>query len=335
MSKAPDDETAPIRYLGLPTLRPPVRLQPAPGTKLAEWQAAGNRISDEDVVEQLPSRVHEQDQPGWMIDPPAELRPPSEHARKPLHWLQPPEGRPEPWAWNTDDRLGQWWSSIAYENVYRDLPGYRYLGPAEWREPEAFPLADCFTQLQNAYHKLVAAIDGPKGYKVQIGDATVRIGALRVQYEAAANACMRHCARITELEAERDAHVTAMADDGPKADYHGPDDPAHRAVHDVAEHLLNGRVTNAKARAGLRDALDKADRPAEGRTKSDQSLGRAIRLEGPGHRFDPIKNRTYGVPVDANALRVPPPPTPKSSPKPPLPATALNPGKVKTGLFVP
>lgn len=74
-----------------------------------------------------------------------------------------------------------------------------------------------------------------------------------------------------------------MSDEGPKADYHGPQNtsdpsyPAHKAVHDVTEHLLSGRVTNPKAREGLRKALDKADVPATGKTASDGALGRAIR----------------------------------------------------------
>lgn len=70
----------------------------------------------------------------------------------------------------------------------------------------------------------------------------------------------------------------AKPDDGPKADYHGPDDAAHRAVHNVTEHLLGGRVSDTKARRCLRDALDKADRPAEGRKASDQAIGRALRF---------------------------------------------------------
>lgn len=95
--------------------------------------------------------------------------------------------------------------------------------------------------------------------------------------------------RIATLEVENAtlrAHPwvvanAAASDTGPKADYHGPDDTAHRAVHDVTEHLLNGRVTNQKARAGLRDALDKADKPSTGRKASDQAIGRALRFIAP------------------------------------------------------
>jgi hypothetical protein len=81
-------------------------------------------------------------------------------------------------------------------------------------------------------------------------------------------------------EAAAVADNAGPKDAGPKADYHGPNDAAHRAVHEVAEHLLGGRVSDAKARRGLRDALDKADRPAEGRKVSDQAIGRALRFGG-------------------------------------------------------
>lgn len=63
-------------------------------------------------------------------------------------------------------------------------------------------------------------------------------------------------------------------------DYHGPQDvlnpgyEPHKRVWDVTGDLMNGRVTNSEARAGLRKALDKADavKPHEG-----EALGRAIK----------------------------------------------------------
>lgn len=74
--------------------------------------------------------------------------------------------------------------------------------------------------------------------------------------------------------------VLAASEDGRNADYHGPNDPAHKAVHEATEHLFAGRVSDAKARRGLRDALDHADKPLTGRPASDQSIGRAIRFGG-------------------------------------------------------
>lgn len=108
--------------------------------------------------------------------------------------------------------------------------------------------------------------------------------------------------------------VAAPAD-GPKADYHGPRDtsdpayPAHKAVHDVTEHLLGGRVTDAKARQGLRKALDKADAPATGRQASDGALGRALRVA------TPPGNGTISVAAPAVSVA-----------KPALPARALRGG---------
>jgi hypothetical protein len=63
-----------------------------------------------------------------------------------------------------------------------------------------------------------------------------------------------------------------VTEDPKKADYHGPNDPAHRAVHDVAEHLMNGRVTDRGARRSLRDALDQADRVPEPKTFPARAL---------------------------------------------------------------
>lgn len=94
-----------------------------------------------------------------------------------------------------------------------------------------------------------------------------------------------HCPCIT-------TGASAMADDtGPKADYHGPNKetdptyPAHKAVHDAAEHLLGGRVTNPKARAGLREALDKADAtpaaPSDGKSTHATPTGKAFQLVAP------------------------------------------------------
>lgn len=60
-------------------------------------------------------------------------------------------------------------------------------------------------------------------------------------------------------------------------------------------------------------------------------------LHGPGWRYDPVANRTYAVPVDAKTLdayRRVPPAEPKAPAKPPLPAAAVRPSGVKTGLFV-
>jgi hypothetical protein len=67
--------------------------------------------------------------------------------------------------------------------------------------------------------------------------------------------------RTARQQAERMAlyQGSPAAVEEPKADYHGPNDAAHKAVHDVTEHLLGGRVTSAPARAQLRRAIDIAD----------------------------------------------------------------------------
>lgn len=64
-------------------------------------------------------------------------------------------------------------------------------------------------------------------------------------------------------------------------DHAGPRDTIHDRAYEVAKDLVNGRIT-PPSREMIRKALDKADAAPKGRTASDQSLGRAIRLGGDG-----------------------------------------------------
>lgn len=215
---------------------------------------------------------------------------------------------------------------------------------------DPFPIGDCFDQLQTEYHKLLSSIDGPFGYKRRIEELHTENTMLQAAVLRAHPPLMKVDGMITRWNADMGCWETcampdAKPDDGPKADYHGPDDAAHRAIHEAAEHLLGGRVTDTKARRGLRDALDKADRPAAGRTASDQAIGRATRMPDatmssvePGHRYDPATNRTYGVPV-CQGFGVPDPvktaAAPSPSAKPPLPAWTLGRSTPQIGLRLP
>jgi hypothetical protein len=77
-----------------------------------------------------------------LTENPAELRPPPEHADKPLHWLHSPSDRTRVFGWRDGawDEIGRRepWAPGRLAEI-----GYRYLGPAEWREstPEALKAA--------------------------------------------------------------------------------------------------------------------------------------------------------------------------------------------------
>lgn len=76
------------------------------------------------------------------VTAPAELRPPPEHAGKPLHWLQAPLGRTGNHAgmhfvaeWEScDNWIMPKWKTMTSNEALAD--GYRYLGPAEWQNEE-------------------------------------------------------------------------------------------------------------------------------------------------------------------------------------------------------
>lgn len=57
----------------------------------------------------------------------------------------------------------------------------------------------------------------------------------------------------------------------------GPDDSAHRSVHETIGHILGGKVS-APARAAVRRALDTVEALLTGRANSDTAVGRALRL---------------------------------------------------------
>lgn len=113
-----------------------------------------------------------------LNESPADLRPTLEHANKPYHWLRCCANHAEIWGWN-----GIGWDTMLQAKMASPTElkalGYHYLGPAEWRQPEAFPLADGFTHLQNECHRLQAAIDGPRGHKVREGELLREIATLR------------------------------------------------------------------------------------------------------------------------------------------------------------
>jgi hypothetical protein len=66
----------------------------------------------------------------------AELRPSAEHAGKPLHWVRHPTGTEMVAQWDNEEGTWEFHGVSHRYNPATDLlPGYRYLGPAEWREP--------------------------------------------------------------------------------------------------------------------------------------------------------------------------------------------------------
>jgi hypothetical protein len=109
-----------------------------------------------------------------MVDTrPAELRPPPEHADKRLHWVSDPFGQRCVWEWV----VGKWFiPGVAdlLEPSCEDLPTYRYLGPAEWRDEAAQAAVDAM--MSSRHVEDLAALE----------DAAVRIASLESQLTAAA-----------------------------------------------------------------------------------------------------------------------------------------------------
>jgi hypothetical protein len=196
----------------------------------------------------------------------AELRPPPAHADKQLHWVSQDLRRDIGGTCiNTVvrwDGYHWWWTAsvagVAPEEAYS--LSWRYLGPAEWHPP---------LYKERAQAAYIAKLEAHNKQMLQ------QIVQLSV---------MIHDGQKTPPYLPIAA--ATPPDAGPKADYHGPRDtsdpayPAHKAVHDVAEHLLSGRVTNPQARRTLRDALDHADKPQTGplpdgshRNPNDKAFG--------------------------------------------------------------
>lgn len=104
--------------------------------------------------------------------------------------------------------------------------------------------------------------------------STVMIAEIKVNYSYSYVLC--RCASMGAYNCPVHATATIAADDAkPRV---GPDDSAHRSIHDAIGHILSGKVT-APARAAVRKALDTAEAPLQGRAKSDEAMGRVLRLK--------------------------------------------------------
>lgn len=201
-------------------------------------------------------------------EPSAELHPPPEHDSVQFHWLEGDDGKRVPVMWFRSRFCAEWYfPGNPRSRQPANMKGYHYLGPAEWdaaSDREQVILSVSAEMLQAAVKRIAELEADVQRLRTRCHDADFTILALQAE-----NATLRA------------AMADAKPDGGPKADYHGPNDQAHRAVHDVTEHLLGGRVSDVKARRGLRDALDKADKPATGRASSDGAVGRALRCGAP------------------------------------------------------
>ena len=102
------------------------------------------------------------------------FRPPPEHAEKPDHWLERDGEEPSLWTWAPT--IG-WAMLVKHQSqspskMARD--GYRYLGPAEWRDEAAQAAVDAM--MSSRHVEDLAALE----------DAAVRIASLESQLTAAA-----------------------------------------------------------------------------------------------------------------------------------------------------
>ena len=92
----------------------------------------------------------------------AEVRPPPEYAKKPLHWVRQNDRAPTVLHWQPSS---MWWTTFGGQSLgAKELHriGYRYLGPAEWREPARVgvdALVREYTRLETDSNARIAALE--------------------------------------------------------------------------------------------------------------------------------------------------------------------------------
>jgi hypothetical protein len=286
-------------------------IAPAPGTKLAEWKAAGNPISDEERLRPIPYQVPDgatlnllvmqqrlekdiaqangipprillsADNCGFLKMPNAtEVRPPPEHADKPFHFLSMPSRgfEFEPCLWWKHEGS---WSVIGEATLATPQEmasyGWRYLGPAEWHEP---PSGDMVSDPFPHWSR-----ESWVQHAERLKQAAI---AIRQTSEA----------RIAELEAEN-------------------------AMHRAHPPLTGGAVPGKPYRWNAVTGRWEEGTSAAADFHADSAVVKCY--EGAVPRI-----KGFGDPDAPPAT-----PVPEIPPKPPMPAGALKPGGAKTGLFVP
>ncbi len=131
------------------------------------------------------------DSPKPLPPMPTELRPPAEHVGKIQHWVGTPE---EPFVADWLDRPSEWFIAGEPEPVPATemaARGYRYLGPAEWRDGERKPTRVEWSAAIKAMEQMQDELDAARVELIQLREQRAddaRYLTLRIAY---ANAALR------------------------------------------------------------------------------------------------------------------------------------------------
>lgn len=196
-----------------------------PSAALVEMLAAiaEQNASNQKAAGWMPCQRSEPQRVSWSErrDPATwgtELRPPPEHANKPLHWIERhvhgAVWPPDVWKWNSPRAD---WEGYGVCEAFGH--GFRYLGPAEWRGPEA----------------------------PSVGAKDEEIACLK------AHAIQPALDRVVELERK-----LAISEEK-RTDRVGPNDEPNNRANDVIGDLLNRRIAPPVRQAMRRalDVADK------------------------------------------------------------------------------
>lgn len=243
--------------------------------------------------------------PGVMgeteVRPPTELRPPPEHEGKKYHWLlDTASGVAEPWGW-----WGVWVThGISGKVIVGEHNGYRYLGPAEWREPDAYPTAvrdfieHQFPEIVEQKDARIAELEGllaaahgqSQMLRERAMDLETAIEMLRgcfADHDFVKQTVDRWLATVAPHEKhyvgdmvpfERVLMTVSGVQDGkaipaPAASADNSPSGVKADIERTIDHLLNGRTTKDQ-RKGLSTATERAERVPSG---GDAAVGRAMR----------------------------------------------------------
>lgn len=222
--------------------------------------------------------------------PSTELRPPPEYADKPDHWIVRDGEEPSLWTWSP--HIG-WALLVKHQSrpgSFMARDGYRYLGPAEWRESE-WQREQILRQASNEIIQAAA---------VRIAELEAENAKLRDPARGARDLQAAE-ARVTWLEAENArlrSNVRSGVNPNPSQTW-----TAHMIwwPDELGVPYFDGEVGHRTVAPWSVKLSDVPVAPAR---------LHPVPIDGPGYRYDPVTNRTYGVPVDA-------PPAPTARPLPP------------------
>lgn len=205
------------------------------------------------------------------VSAPDELRPPPEHADKPLHWVQQNKNEPTVLHWQPSSDL---WTTFDGHRIGPAVSriGYRYLGPAEYVDDQR--VATLRAQITDGFAAQSANAQRLGELAASCAAASGIIDGLRkrlAQEEAGYAKLEERFAATHQVLIETHERMAAEDRDAPAPADTSTDAVAKR-VSDVIGDLTNGRVTKDQ-RKSLGRATEQADRVPDG---AHAGVGRAI-----------------------------------------------------------